>query len=113
MTPSPEFIKKTILTERPRGSGNPRQSNSKGGTLSFGRGEFYSASVASYDFFHNEQTESKSIVGGRRLRRVCMDKWVEYRILQIGWNRRAFIGYSDTTSGPCASMVIRTCLAEA
>jgi hypothetical protein len=52
-------------------------------------------------------------MGGGGLRRICMDKWVEYRILQIGWNRRAFIGYSDTTSGPCASMVIRTCLAEA
>jgi hypothetical protein len=68
--------------------------------------------VSSYDFFHNKQTESKPM-GGGGLRRICMDKWVEYRILQIGWNRRAFIGYSDTTSGPCASMVIRTCLAEA
>ena len=35
----------------------------------------------------------KPMVGGR-LRRLCMDKWVEYRILQIGWNCRAFIGYS-------------------
>ena len=50
--------------------------------------------MSSYDFFHNKQTESKPFCGAG-LRRICMDKWVEYRILSIAWNRRALVGYSE------------------